>query len=90
MVVMKKLLRESYKVKVLYFAEIKEILQKSKDEFDFKEALTVEDFVEFLNNQYPQINHKKYQIAINEEFSQYTDEINPNDTIALIPPVSGG
>ncbi|UMT75317.1 molybdopterin converting factor subunit 1 [Staphylococcus roterodami] len=77
-------------MKVLYFAEIKEILQKSQEEIVLEKAVTVQQFESFLFERYPQINHKKFQVAVNEEFVQKSDFINPNDTVALIPPVSGG
>ena len=32
----------------------------------------------------------KFQIAVNEEFVRKDDIIQPQDTVALIPPVSGG
>ena len=37
-----------------------------------------------------QLNLKKFQVAVNEEFVQDEDIIQPTDTVALIPPVSGG
>ena len=39
---------------------------------------------------YPEMAHKQFQIAVNEEFVKLTDKIEPGDTVALIPPVSGG
>ncbi|MBE7599243.1 molybdopterin converting factor subunit 1 [Staphylococcus aureus] len=74
-------------MKVLYFAEIKDILQKAQEDIVLEQALTVEDL---LFERYPQINNKKFQVAVNEEFVQKSDFIQPNDTVALIPPVSGG
>lgn len=77
-------------MKVLYFAEIKEILQKSQEDIVLEKAVTVQQFESFLFERYPQINNKKFQVAVNEEFVQKSDFINPNDTVALISPVSGG
>lgn len=39
---------------------------------------------------HPSIKSKKFQVAVNEEFVQDEDIIQPTDTVALIPPVSGG
>ncbi|CCE59923.1 TPA: molybdopterin converting factor subunit 1 [Staphylococcus argenteus] len=77
-------------MKVLYFAEIKEILKKGQEDIVLEKAVTVQQFESFLFERYPQINNKKFQVAVNEEFVQKSDFINPNDTVALIPPVSGG
>ncbi|MGV1143869.1 molybdopterin converting factor subunit 1 [Staphylococcus aureus] len=76
-------------MKVLYFAEIKDIT-KSTGEYWSQQALTVQQFENLLFERYPQINNKKFQVAVNEEFVQKSDFIQPNDTVALIPPVSGG
>lgn len=77
-------------MKVLYFAEIKEILKKAQEDIVLEKAVTVQQFESFLFERYPQINNKKFQVAVNEEIVQKSDFINPNDTVALIPPVSGG
>ena len=77
-------------MKVLYFAEIKDILQKAQEDIVLEQALTVQQFEDLLFERYPQINNKKFQVAVNEEFVQKSDFIQPNDTGALIPPVSGG
>ncbi|AQM41383.1 MULTISPECIES: molybdopterin converting factor subunit 1 [Staphylococcus] len=77
-------------MKVLYFAEIKEVLDKSSEDIDLSYDITVDEFVSDLFERYPSINSKKFQIAINEEFVKGDDIVKPNDTVALIPPVSGG
>lgn len=71
-------------------AEIKDILQKAQEDIVLEQALTVQQFEDLLFERYPQINNKKFQVAVNEEFVQKSDFIQPNDTVALIPPVSGG
>ena len=52
--------------------------------------MTVQEFEAHLFNQHPEIDDKKFQIAVNEEFVRKDDIIQPQDTVALIPPVSGG
>ena len=70
--------------------EIKEVLDKSSEDIDLSYDITVDEFVSDLFERYPSINSKKFQIAINEEFVKGDDIVKPNDTVALIPPVSGG
>nr|WP_249664802.1 molybdopterin converting factor subunit 1 [Staphylococcus caprae] len=82
--------REVNNVRVLYFAELKEILNQSSEEIDIKKEMTVQEFEAHLFNQHPEIDDKKFQIAVNEEFVRKDDIIQPQDTVALIPPVSGG
>ncbi|HLR19157.1 MAG TPA: molybdopterin converting factor subunit 1 [Staphylococcus sp.] len=77
-------------MKVLYFAEIKEILAKPSEDIDLSNDITVDEFITYLFEQYPMISDKKFQIAVNEEFVKNDDIVRSNDTVALIPPVSGG
>ncbi|ARJ50423.1 molybdopterin converting factor subunit 1 [Staphylococcus lutrae] len=77
-------------MKVLYFAELKELINRSEDVFHFEDEVAVEELKSFLFETYPVIQGKKFQIAVNEEFARADDRIQPDDVIALIPPVSGG
>jgi molybdopterin synthase sulfur carrier subunit len=77
-------------MKVLYFAEIKEILAKQSEEIALDSSLTVEQLKINLLEQYPALKNKTYQVAVNEEFVKDDDIVQQNDTVALIPPVSGG
>ncbi|ATH59479.1 MULTISPECIES: molybdopterin converting factor subunit 1 [Staphylococcus] len=77
-------------MKVLYFAEIKEILAKTSEDIDLSYDITVDEFLTDLFKRYPGISDKQFQVAVNEEFVKGDDIVQPNDTIALIPPVSGG
>lgn len=67
-------------MKVLYFAEIKDILQKAQEDIVLEQALTVQQFEILLFERYPQINNKKFQVAVNEEFVQ-----NPISFNLMIP-----
>ncbi|AUJ53093.1 molybdopterin converting factor subunit 1 [Staphylococcus hominis subsp. hominis] len=77
-------------MRVLYFAEIKEILEMNSEDIDLIEDITVETFKELLFECHPSIRDKKFQIAVNEEFVQLNDIVKQDDIVALIPPVSGG
>ncbi|MBF7016442.1 molybdopterin converting factor subunit 1 [Staphylococcus durrellii] len=77
-------------MKVLYFAEIKDLLAKQVEEIPLDNTLTVEQLKLNLLEQYPVLKNKTYQIAVNEEFVKDDDIVQQNDTVALIPPVSGG
>ncbi|CQD26794.1 molybdopterin synthase (small subunit) [Staphylococcus capitis] len=77
-------------MKVLYFAELKEILNQSSEEIDTQKTMTVQEFEAYLFEQHPEIESKKFQVAVNEEFVRKDDIVQPQDTVALIPPVSGG
>ncbi|MFV5902208.1 molybdopterin converting factor subunit 1 [Staphylococcus gallinarum] len=77
-------------MRVLYFAELRELLDKHDEEIDLSYDITVKSFVQHIIERYPEIAKVKFQIAVNEEFVKDDDIVQPNDTVALIPPVSGG
>lgn len=77
-------------MKVLYFAELKEMLNQSSEEIVTQNEMTVQEFEVYLFERHPEISNKKFQVAVNEEFVKENDIIQPHDIVALIPPVSGG
>ncbi|MCU5745177.1 molybdopterin converting factor subunit 1 [Staphylococcus sp. SQ8-PEA] len=77
-------------MRILYFAELKETLQLEQEDIDLSYDLTVEDFKSDLFQRHPAIKDKAFQVAVNEEFVTNDDVIQQGDTVALIPPVSGG
>ncbi len=44
----------------------------------------------FLEEKYPALKTAKYFIAVNQKMIQHNTNLNPGDTIALMPPFSGG
>lgn len=78
------------KMKILYFAHIKAKVNRGQDDFEFTEPITAKALKEHLGRTYPNINDESYQIAVNEEFVKDEAIIYNQDTVALIPPVSGG
>jgi molybdopterin synthase sulfur carrier subunit len=55
------------------------------------EKLTVEGFLNELHLKYPSLaDITSLLIAVNEEYAAPATFLQHNDTIALIPPVSGG
>ncbi|MBI1783423.1 MAG: MoaD/ThiS family protein [Sphingobacteriales bacterium] len=43
-----------------------------------------------LNNRYPVLVNSKFMIAVNKKMIDTNTPLNNNDTIALLPPFSGG
>jgi len=80
------------KIKVLYFASLKDKLKKNEDIIDLKEGSKVEDLLNEIISKYPQIQEliQKCMIAVNEEYSSKDRVLNENDIVAIIPPVSDG
>ena len=79
------------KVHVLSFGIIGEIMNTSSTEMEFPESLSVQAFKLELLKKYPQIKSvSSFAIAINETYTAEDAIIRDKDTVAIIPPVSGG
>ncbi|MBX0312639.1 MAG: molybdopterin converting factor subunit 1 [Sulfurihydrogenibium sp.] len=79
------------KVKVLYFSQVKDKVGKNEEEIEF-EGKTLKDLVDVLVNKYPNIEDilKRSMFAVNESYETMEYNLQDNDIIAIIPPVSGG
>ncbi len=60
--IMKKRRGRNKRDEVLYFAEIKDILQKAQEDIVLEQALTVQQFEDLLFERYPQINNKSFKL----------------------------
>ena len=76
-------------VKVLYFASIREKINKDFEIIKFTGKST-QDLRILLANKYPQIKEilSVSKIAVNGKY--YEGDLKEGDTVANIPPVSGG
>jgi molybdopterin converting factor small subunit len=69
----------------------KDILGERKTSLHINDGATVADLLALLNAQYPAFQQlKSLAVALNEEYAEQDDVLNPADTIVLVPPVSGG
>ncbi|MBP3039207.1 molybdopterin converting factor subunit 1 [Bacillaceae bacterium Marseille-Q3522] len=75
--------------KILFFAHLKELVGKEFIMIDAK-GKTIAELKISLQEMYHKLNLAGVFAAINEEFAQDTEKIQRGDTIAFIPPVSGG
>lgn len=76
-------------IKILLFAGLQECIGKDTLELNLEEA-SVRDLKWKLKEQYPSSNLDDVMTAINEEYALDTDIVKQGDTVAFIPPVSGG
>ncbi len=80
------------KITLLYFAQLRESLDKNSEEFTSSELLSGVELIETLVARYPQMKavSGSIQLAVNGEYFRL-DQILPDlAEVALIPPVSGG
>ncbi|KIL74542.1 molybdopterin converting factor subunit 1 [Bacillus badius] len=75
-------------INVLCFAHLKEQIGKEQLEVAH-EKLTVKQLLNELQEKYA-IQTDALIVAVNEEYADPEDLIQSGDTVALIPPVSGG
>lgn len=79
------------KLTILAFGIAKDIFGSSKLEVEIAEGATVQDLKTKLESDFDALKRlKSYFIAVDEEYADENQELNPNNEIALIPPVSGG
>ncbi|MFB1082849.1 MoaD/ThiS family protein [Jeotgalibacillus sp. JSM ZJ347] len=75
-------------IRVNCFAHLKELAGGHHIEIDRKE-MSVKELLEDVQNRY-HIQTDSVLVAINEEYALPGDQVTEHDTVALIPPVSGG
>ncbi|HTV22653.1 MAG TPA: MoaD/ThiS family protein [Polyangiaceae bacterium] len=77
----------------MYFAALRELLGVSEETLsDVPVPLPVHVFAERLAERHPELvpHLGSVRFAVNESFVTANAEIRDGDTVALIPPVSGG
>lgn len=80
-------------VTVLYFAALRELLGLAEEQLAIGAAgLSVSQLAEQLLQRHPELGPylASVRFAVNESFVDATARVAPGDTLALIPPVSGG
>ena len=69
----------------------KDIVGKNSVTLEFDDKLSVQEFRRQLTNVFPGLKEMEtYTIAVNEEYAEEERLLSDKDTIAIIPPVSGG
>lgn len=76
-------------MKVLLFAHLQEEIGQSQIELDW-ERQTVRAFKHMFQQRYSLEKLDQVMVAVNERYALEEDWIQPGDTVAFIPPVSGG
>ncbi|WPO81552.1 MoaD/ThiS family protein [Chryseobacterium sp. JJR-5R] len=73
-------------IKIIAFGRIAEITGK---EFIIT-APDTDTLKQQLATQFPQLSGMKYAVAVNKKMTDGNTQLNTNDTVALMPPYSGG
>ena len=76
-------------IKILLFAQLQEEIGQKHIEIEVEE-ITVQQLKDMLKVKFNFANLDNVMVAINEEYAMDQDVIQSGDTVAFIPPVSGG
>ncbi len=80
-------------VVVLYFAALRELLGLADEELSLPgSSLSVDELAKYLVKRHPALSAHlgSVRFAVNEAFVNGAAQVVSGDTVALIPPVSGG
>lgn len=78
-------------ITVLFFGIATDLVGDQSIHFPLSNAMSLNSFKAELLEAYPSLkNMVQYTVAINEAYADEDSSIKPGDTVAIIPPVSGG
>jgi molybdopterin synthase catalytic subunit len=80
------------RVRVLFFGMLRESVGKSSEEIELPKGASVRDVLGHYESQIPRLGESipSLAVAVNQQYARFDTELNANDEIALLPPVSGG
>lgn len=79
------------KVNILAFGIAKDIFGGPEVEVELNQEATVGDLRDSLEEQFPRLRQlASFMVAVNNEYAEAENVLQPRDEIAIIPPVSGG
>ncbi|ADU31191.1 molybdopterin converting factor subunit 1 [Evansella cellulosilytica] len=78
-------------IRVLLFADLEEKAGEREITITNEQELTVLEIKDYLLEKYPKLSSIHSAMpAVNEEYADDSLRVKNNDTVAFIPPVSGG
>jgi molybdopterin synthase sulfur carrier subunit len=77
-------------INILYFGVLAEITGQAREIWSGKESMTVGELKEQLWNKYPELQEKKFKIAVNQQIGSDHTLISSAAEVALLPPFAGG
>ena len=78
-------------IEVLFFGMSRDLVGQSAINIEITDGISVKMFREILVNKYPKFSElDSFAIAVNESYAEEELLLTHKDTLAIIPPVSGG
>ena len=83
---------QTLRIRVLFFALVRELAGESTVELDLAAPATAGDAEDALKARYDWLGGRlsSYRIAVDEEFAGKDTPLRDGSELAIIPPVSGG
>jgi len=79
------------RIKVRYFASVREMIGLSEEEMAVPADSTIASLIERLKDSNEPLRHmRNLLVAVNGEFADAEHGLGEGDVVALFPPVSGG
>ncbi|PCI70336.1 MAG: molybdopterin converting factor subunit 1 [Piscirickettsiaceae bacterium] len=75
-------------IKVLYFASLKELFERSEEQLDIDGIRTVDDVWKLVSKGREVSQQVLY--SVNQEYAQADSLVQSGDEVAFFPPVTGG
>ncbi|QPA33066.1 molybdopterin converting factor subunit 1 [Thermaerobacillus caldiproteolyticus] len=75
-------------ITLLFFAHLQEAIGQERIEMQYVPQ-TVKELKQQIETRYG-IDLRHVMVAVNEEYAREEQQLKPGDTVAFIPPVSGG
>lgn len=78
-------------IQLLFFGITEDIIGQKTMTLELKNPSTVGTIKSLILNDFPKLKqYKNFSVAVNMEYADDETSLNSGDTVALIPPVSGG
>jgi molybdopterin synthase sulfur carrier subunit len=80
------------RIRVLYFASVRERLRRAEEEIELEDGSGVHDLFAALRRAHPPLAEvdASLRFAVNREYVEREHRLADGDEVAVIPPVSGG
>jgi molybdopterin converting factor subunit 1 len=83
--------RKKVELRILYFGVSRDQTKKDEERFDVSQNLSVGEIRKKLLDKYPSLDDiQSFALAVNENYADDDLILKQGDTVAIIPPVSGG
>lgn len=75
-------------IKVLFFGVLAEVTQTMFRHY--RDVISYNDLINRIQNEFPEIVHYNYRVAVNSEIINEDPELKNLDEVAFMPPFAGG